>query len=174
MVMISIACGSRRRRKTRSPLPLKPGDRVMRKSDRDRRVAVGVVERVGNVRAQIRWPAPTRIGGEFHHSSMRLDSPDLMVATEEAIAERVVGVRLSALKQQMSYALRFCPKGLIDDSGWFERNRTTPDKYFEELCARTREKAKALWQAGRELDELRARLAKEEAERGREVEVRSC
>jgi hypothetical protein len=156
MTFIEMSCGTKRRRSSsRPPLPLKAGDKVLRRSDSGRRVAIGVVESVWGERARIRWPAPTRIGGQFHHSTVKLTSPDLIIATDEAVAEQLVGVRLAIVRQEMGYAVRFCRIDQPSDSEWFARNRTTPVAYFEKLCGRLRERARLLWQAGRELKRLR-------------------
>lgn len=96
---LSIACGRGRATRRATPLALNAGDRVMRKSDEGRRVAVGVVVWADAARARIRWPAPRRIGGEFHHSTVKLTSRDLMIATDEAIAERRVSVRAAVVAQ---------------------------------------------------------------------------
>lgn len=155
-MIIQLSCGRQRQRRTRPELDLKPGDKVLRRSDKDVRLAVGVVEAVWNGRARVRWPAPRRIGGEFHHSTVKLNSPDLMLATDEAIAERLVDVRLAGLRYEMDHALRFCRIEQPADMDWFMRNRTTPDEYFEKLCARIREKSRLLIAAGRERARLRA------------------
>lgn len=125
-------------------MPLKVGDRVMRRSDEGRRVAVGTVVGVNGDTARVRWPAPHRIGGEFHHSNVKLTSPDLMLATDELIAERRVGVRFNNLCRAIGEAVRI---GHIpaDWPGW---RTTTPDDYFERQLERVRQSARLLVQAG--------------------------
>lgn len=146
MTILSISCGRRSKaRRKREPLPLKTGDRVMRKSDEGRRVAVGTVVGVYGDTARVRWPALHRIGGEFHHSNVKLDSPDLQIATDELIAERRVGVRFNVLCRDIREALNI---GQIpaDWPGW---RTTTPDDYFERQLERVRRSARLLVQAGR-------------------------
>lgn len=155
MTMIQLQCGRVRKTRPAKRLELKAGDKVLRKSDRDIRLAVGLVERVVGDTAVIRWPAPTRIGGEFHHSRVKLTSRDLMLATDEAIAERRIDVRLAIVRRDMSYALRFCRIDHPNDVDWFVRNKTTPDDYFRKRCAGLVEKVRLLVQAGRELESIK-------------------
>jgi hypothetical protein len=116
---ILIHCGSKKRaRRKPQALDLKPGDKVLRKSDQFRRLAIGEVEWVSNGRARIKWPAPTRIGGEFHHSTVKLTSRDLLIATDRAIAERRRDVRFARVLTAMQSLEIYGPR---DGDHYYER-----------------------------------------------------
>ncbi len=159
VIVLQLGCGGKKAWRTPARLDLKPGDKVLRKSDRDHRLAIGVVLWVRGDRARIRWPAPTRIGGEFHHSTGKLTNRDLMLATDEAIAERRVDLRLAQVRHEIGYAIRFCRNDNPADSDWFKRNNTTPEAYFVKCCERIRAKVRSLVEAGRELARIRAAAA---------------
>jgi hypothetical protein len=136
---IHIECGRpQKQRKQRPALDLKRGDKVLRKSDASRRLAIGEVEWVSNGRARIKWPAPTRIGGECHHSTVKLNSPDLLMATPEAIAERRRDVRLDRVKGAMRELISYGPR---DGDAYYER--------------RINQKVHLLLEASRELEAIR-------------------
>ena len=116
MTTIFIQCEKKTR--PRKALDLKAGDKVMRKSEKDLRLAIGEVEWVSNGRARIKWPAPRRIGGESHHSTVKLTSRDLMLATPLAIAERVVDVRLARVRSAMRSLTQY---GKRDGDAYYER-----------------------------------------------------
>lgn len=60
------------------------GTQVLRKgATLDARV--GTIERIASNHAYVRWPAPRRIGGEFHHSRIALKS---LIIAEPAEVER--------------------------------------------------------------------------------------
>lgn len=69
------------------------GTQVLRRSaPLDARV--GTIERIATNHAYVRWPAPRRIGGEFHHSRLALKS--LVVATQDEIDRRRAAIMADA------------------------------------------------------------------------------
>lgn len=103
------ACGGKKSRKPVKPFEVKAGDKVMRKSDKSR-LAIGDVLRVTDSRIYIRWPAPHRLGGEFHHTNIKRTTTDLIIATPLAVAERRRDVRLAvvcgAIRSFIAYSKR--------------------------------------------------------------------
>lgn len=151
-VVLTMACSrSKTRRAKREPkkLELKAGDRVMRKSDRERGVYVGEVVSVGANYAQIKWSANWRIGGGSLHTRVKLTSRDLYIATDELIAERRIDVRFANLRRARKDAFK--------DYGadWLARNNMNEAQWFEKRNEKVFNAARKLAQGGVALLELR-------------------
>lgn len=67
------------------------GTQVLRKNDKlDARI--GTIERIySDGTAYVRWPAPRRIGGEFHHSRLKLTA--LIVADQATVDARKAAIK---------------------------------------------------------------------------------
>ncbi|HEX8565426.1 MAG TPA: hypothetical protein VF648_07115 [Pyrinomonadaceae bacterium] len=132
-------------------MQLKTGDKVLRKSDRDRGLYIGEVVCVTANHARIKWDAKWRIGGGSLHSEVKLPARNLILATDEAIAERRVDVRFAKVGNWLRITLQ--------DAGedWLVRNNRTAEQHFEEKQAELREYVIKLIRGGRALLELRGK-----------------
>lgn len=76
-----------------------PGDKVLRKADKTKRVAVGIVHRINGRYADVDWPAPTRIGGDGWHRS-RISLTAIEAATDAEIASRRAAIQASIAERK--------------------------------------------------------------------------
>ncbi len=130
-MIISIACG----RKRKTPKPAKTfqvGDKVLRKSDKGKRLNIGEVVAIIGTKYRVKWDANWRIGGGYLHSNVTGNA--LIDATELAIAEYRVEVRFKNV---------MVAKRMYNDWG--------KEWYLETL----RKNVRSLIKAGRALMELK-------------------
>ena len=66
---------------------------------------VGTIERISGRHAYVRWPAPRRIGGEFHHSRILVSS--LIPADTATVERRRAAVRAENERRRAESLARF-------------------------------------------------------------------